>query len=131
MHKVGTSIATLNAHANPTDEVMFTANKATFFNSDESISMPYLQQWLRDLHQLRRQLMLLVHLWAGQPGRALETTALRFADSQTQARNVFVAGGDVVIITSRDKTASTKGTKRYVARFLPEEAGKIMIATIC
>ncbi|EPE09558.1 hypothetical protein F503_07334 [Ophiostoma piceae UAMH 11346] len=90
LHKVGTSIATLNAHANPTDEVVFAASKATFFNSDESISMPHLQRWLRDLHQLRRQLMLLVHLLgrpAGTRARDDGATVCRLAN--TGSRGIY------------------------------------------
>lgn len=88
------------------------------------------RKWLRRLTLFREALMVLVHVWGGQPGRGPELTTLRHCDSWQLIRNVFVLDGQVMVVTDRDKTKSIRDNSRKVARFLPDRIGRMVIAYI-
>jgi len=43
-------------------------------------------------------------------------------------RNVFVFDGQVLFITDRDKSKAIRGGGRKVARFLPRDASRLLVA---
>jgi len=45
-------------------------------------------------------------------------------------RNVFVFDGQVLFITDRDKSKAIRGVGRKVARFLPRDASRLLVAYI-
>ncbi|KPI44936.1 ATP-dependent DNA helicase tlh1, partial [Cyphellophora attinorum] len=86
------------------------------------------QRRLRLIERFERALMREVHVWGGQPGRGLELTTIRYADTVEVPRNVYVFEGDVLIISDRDKNRTVRGFGRKVARFLPRRLGRMMVA---
>ena len=86
--------------------------------------------FLRKLKQFKRLLMVLIHIWAGQPGRGPEMTKLKHCGTQQVAGNIFVFDGQVMIIIDLDKSRAIRGLGRKVARFLPKRIGKIVVVYI-
>lgn len=89
-----------------------------------------LKAWLRQLHRFREMLIVLVHMWAGLPGRGPELTTLRHCDTWQLIRSIFIVDGQVMIVTDRDKMKALRDAGRKVARFLPDRIGKMMVAYI-
>lgn len=83
--------------------------------------------YLRRLNTFKRQLMVNMHVWGGQPGRGPEMTTLKHCDTQQVVRNVFVFDGQLLMITDRDKRKAIRGLGRKVTRFLPERLGKMVV----
>ncbi|KXJ85269.1 hypothetical protein Micbo1qcDRAFT_186716 [Microdochium bolleyi] len=88
------------------------------------------QRWLHRLATLRSQLLLLTHIWGGQPGRGPEVTSVRYMDTKQLSRSVYVFDGQVMLVTDRDKAKSIRGYGRKVARFLPDRIGRLLIVYI-
>ena len=88
------------------------------------------RQWLDRLQAFRRALLVVTHVWGGQPGRGPEIITLRHCDTQQLVRNVFVVAGDVMLVTDRDKAKAIRGLGRKVARFLPARVGRLLVAYI-
>ena len=88
------------------------------------------KKWLRWLKLFREVLMVLVHVWGGQPGRGPEVMTLRHCDSWQLIRNVFLLDGQVMLVTDRDKMKAIRDNGRKVARFLPDRIGRMMVAYI-
>ena len=88
------------------------------------------RQWLRQLSQFRQQMLVLSHTWAGQPGRGPEVMTMRYCDTWQVQRNVYVYGGQVMLVTDRDKMKAIRDIGRKVARFLPERIGRMLLAYI-
>lgn len=86
--------------------------------------------WLQKLRTFREVLLVLVHIWGGQPGRGPEVTTLRHCDSWQLVRNIFILDGQVMLVTDRDKTKALRDQGRKVARFLPERIGQLLITYI-
>ncbi|KAK4205950.1 hypothetical protein QBC37DRAFT_462707, partial [Rhypophila decipiens] len=87
-------------------------------------------RWLHRLRAFREALMVLVHVWGGQPGRGPELLTMRHSDSWQLIRNVFVLEGQVMLVTERDKSKAIRDNGRKVARFLPDRIGKMLVAYI-
>ena len=89
-----------------------------------------IRAWLRRLELFRRALLTTLHVWGGQPGRGPEVMTMRHCDSWQVRRNVYVHGGQVMLVTDRDKMKAMHGRGRKVARFLPERVGRMVLAYI-
>jgi superfamily II DNA or RNA helicase len=87
-------------------------------------------KWLGDLRQLKGLLMPGCHVWPGMPGRGPEVSTMRHCDGLQVMRNVFLYSGSVMIVTDRDKTKSIRDMGRKVARFLPDDMGRVLVAYI-
>ena len=87
-------------------------------------------RYLRLLSSFRRLLMVILHIWGGQPGRGPEITKLKHCATQQVPGNIFVFDGQVMIVTDLDKSRSIRGLGRKVARFVPERVGQIVVAYI-
>ncbi len=55
---------------------------------------------------------------------------MRHCDSQQLTRNVFVLDGQVTFVTDRDKMKAIRDHGQKVARFLPDSAGRLVVAYI-
>ena len=86
--------------------------------------------WIRRFKAFKRLLMVMMHIWGGQPGRGPEMTTLKHCDTPQLMRNVFVFDSGVLLITDRDKNRSIRGLGRKVARFLPERVSRMVVAYI-
>lgn len=82
------------------------------------------------LKQFRASFIRAVHIWGGQPGRGPEMTTLKHCDTDELQKNVFVFDGQVMLVTDRDKSKRSMGQGRRVARFLPEDLSRVMVAYI-
>lgn len=82
------------------------------------------------LKQFRGEFMPTVHIWGGQPGRGPELATLKHCDIEQLPKNVFVFDGRVMLVTDRDKCKGFQERGRKVARFLPEDVSRIMVAYI-
>lgn len=89
-----------------------------------------MERWLRRLRMFREALLVLVHIWGGQPGRGPEVMTLRHCDSWQIPRNIFVYDGELMMVLDGVKNKTTRGVGRKVARFLPDHLGRIMVAYI-
>jgi superfamily II DNA or RNA helicase len=87
-------------------------------------------RWLSNLRQLKGLLMVGKHVWTGMPGRGPEVSTMRHCDGLQVMRNVFLYEGSVMIATDRDKAKSIRDMGRKVARFLPDDLGRIFVAYI-
>ncbi|KJK87120.1 hypothetical protein H633G_09028 [Metarhizium anisopliae BRIP 53284] len=87
-------------------------------------------RWLSSLRQVKGLLMVAGHVWGGMPGRGPEVSTMRHCDGLQVMRNVFVRDGSVMIATDRDKTKSIRDMGRKVARFLPDDLGRMFVAYI-
>ena len=95
-----------------------------------SLKIEKIRKWLRTLRRFRETLLLLVHIWGGQPGRGPEVMTLRHCDSWQLMRNIFIYDGAVMVVSDRDKMKAIRGIGRKVARFLPDQVGRAMVAYI-
>ncbi|SLM36305.1 recq family helicase [Lasallia pustulata] len=102
--------------------------KSSLWVDGQGWKMDAVARYVRTLQAFKLQLLRDTHIWGGQPGRGPEITTLRHCDTQQIVRNVFVHGGELMIITDRDKSRAIRGLGRKVARFLPERIGKMMVA---
>jgi superfamily II DNA or RNA helicase len=87
-------------------------------------------RWLSDLRQLKGLTMVACHVWGGMPGRGPELTTMRHCDGLQVMRNAFVHDGSVMIVTDRDKAKSIRDMGRKVARFLPDDLGRMLVAYV-
>ncbi|OAA73184.1 recQ family helicase [Cordyceps fumosorosea ARSEF 2679] len=87
-------------------------------------------RWLQRLRRFRELLYAISHIWGGQPGRGPEVATMRHCDSQQLTRNVLVLDGQLTFITDRDKMKAIRDHGRKVARFLPDPAGRLVVAYI-
>ena len=55
---------------------------------------------------------------------------MKHCDTEQLVRNTFVHDGQVLLVTDRDKNKAIRGLGRKVARFLPEELSRMLVAYI-
>ncbi len=111
-------------------QVLRAMEKAIFSSTTGQWKKSGVRKWLQQLRRFREALMVLVHVWGGQPGRGPEVTTLRHCDTLQVMRNIFIYDGQVMIITDRDKMKAIRDHGRKVARFLPERIRRMMVAYI-
>ncbi|KAH6972651.1 hypothetical protein EDB80DRAFT_596203 [Ilyonectria destructans] len=63
------------------------------------------------------------HITSGLPGRATETTGIRFRNTRLAIRNMCIREGQVMIIISYNKARASTNHAFYVVRYLPDELG--------
>jgi len=93
-------------------------------------SMARVRERIRLIECCERKMMAQAHIWGGQPGRGMELTTIRYADTQQVMRNVLIWAGYVVLVTDRDKNRAIRGFGRKVARFLPQRLGGILVGCL-
>jgi superfamily II DNA or RNA helicase len=86
--------------------------------------------WLSDLRALKELLAVVCHVWSGMPGRGPEVSTMRHCDGLLVMRNCFLYNGSAMIVTDRDKAKSIRDMGRKVARFLPDDMGRVLVAYI-
>ena len=70
-------------------------------------------------------ILFLVHVMAGQPGRGMEITAIRYANSMNAHRNIFIYDGQVMILTQYHKSIVITDQLKVIPRFLPPCVGQM------
>jgi hypothetical protein len=88
------------------------------------------EEFIVQLKQFKASFIGAKHIWLGQPGRGPEITTAKHCDIEELPKNVFIFDGQVMLVTDRDKSKGTSGRGRLVARFLPEDLSRVMVAYI-
>jgi superfamily II DNA or RNA helicase len=86
-----------------------------------------LNGWARRYHQLVGNMLAAVAISGGAPLRGTELGALAFVDTAEARRDVYVLGGEFVIMQSYSKT-STRAAVKLRPRFLIPETGRLLAA---
>ena len=72
-------------------------------------------------------LLLATHVSGGQPARGTEIGSIKFRNSRSTARNLFVHGGDLFYVTEYHKTRASTNLSHIVARFPSEEVSELIL----
>lgn len=76
------------------------------------------------------RLIVLGHMTSGLPGRARGVISMKLRNTWHTMRNVFIQGGDLMLLTEYVKTQNMTGNPMVVARFLPALVARLFIAYI-
>jgi superfamily II DNA helicase RecQ len=76
--------------------------------------------------QFLLRLMVAMHVMGGQPARSPELGSIKFRNSVTSSRNVFVVNGRVAVVTTYDKSVKRRGKTEYVFRCFPDQLSQII-----
>lgn len=105
------------------DELIRAGSTAAEQSWNQSVCQTYFHQ----VEAFLEQLLLLVHLTAGQPARGSETLSLRHVNTVSgHHRNVFIEGGMVSTVTTYHKGYSTTVNTKIIHRYLPKAVGELL-----
>jgi hypothetical protein len=76
-------------------------------------------KYLQQVTAFKPLLLLCIHFTGGMPGRGTEIGTIRWCNTQTAIRSVFVQHGQLLIIIEYTKTQRTTHKAFYVVRALP------------
>lgn len=86
------------------------------------------QTYFLQVEAFLEQLLLLVHLTAGQPARGSETLSLRHVNTVSgHHRNISIEGGMVSTVTTYHKGYSITGNTKIIHRYLPKAVGELLV----
>ena len=71
--------------------------------------------------------MVVMHHTGGQPARGMEIGSIKFRNSGTSTRNLFIHAGDLFYVTEYHKARSATNLSHVVARFLPESVAQLVV----
>jgi hypothetical protein len=74
--------------------------------------------------------MVAMHHTGGQPGRGKEIGSIKYRNSGTSIRNLFMHRGDLLYVTEYHKARSATNLSHVVARFLPEPVAQLVLIFI-
>src|SRR5579871_1432435 len=83
-------------------------------------------KYLGQVAAFQRALLLCVHFTGGMPGRATEIATIRWCNTRTAMRNVFIQHGRLLIIIEYQKAQRTTHQAFYVVRALPPAVGQLL-----
>ena len=90
-----------------------------------------MERYWRQVETPRRELMVLMHRLGGMPTRDTEFMTIKTANTREGLRNIFLARGQpLIVVTGYSKTLATLDGPRLIARFLPPEVGRLLMAFI-
>jgi hypothetical protein len=67
-------------------------------------------------------------IWGGQPPRGSELLGIRWKNTATKRRNIFLVSGRLVLLTTYHKCQHADGMDLPVARFLPLPVTHLLLA---
>ena len=83
--------------------------------------------WSLKVEQLLPELLTLVHLVGGAPGRGTELGSIGLRNSQERQRGVYFAGWEVMIVPTYSKTRSMRrGEMRFISRHMDRETSFLL-----
>lgn len=88
--------------------------------------VPAIDAYLGRLQEFSRLFAVLVNITGGQPARGTELVTLRYSNSPTTLRNIYIQEGQVMIIADYFKSRGNLGKTRPIPRFLPRELGLLL-----
>jgi hypothetical protein len=84
--------------------------------------------YLQRVDYFLERLLLLVHITAGQPGRATELLSLRYVNTvHGRHRNIFIENGLVSTVTAYHKGYSVSNSTKIIHRYLPKLVSKLVV----
>jgi hypothetical protein len=75
-----------------------------------------LQRYLRDSDRLVRLLYAAIHMTSGMPARGEELRMIRWADTVTVQRNIFVYKGQIILIFAYNKANTNTNNSFFIVR---------------
>lgn len=87
-----------------------------------------IKQYFDVVCEVKKALLLLVHLTGGGPGRGTEILTVRHRnDSTGEGRGVFIDGGLVDIVVGYHKGYGYSAKSKIIHRFLPREVSELLV----
>jgi hypothetical protein len=84
--------------------------------------------YLRQVDQFLERLLLLIHLTAGQPGRATELLGLRHKNTvHGRHRSIYLEHGLVSTVTAYHKGYSVSNSTKIIHRYLPKPVSELVV----
>jgi len=85
------------------------------------------KRWLKRTKAFLETMAVLIHILYGQPARAEELATVMIKNHINAMRGIYWSRGQLMIAISYNKTRSTNGKDKVIARFLPEEVGDLLV----
>ena len=86
------------------------------------------KQYFDVVRQVKKDLLVLVHMTGGGPGRGTEILTVRHRnDSTGEGRGVFIDGGLVDIVVGYHKGYGFSAKSKIIHRFLPREVSELVV----
>ena len=89
-------------------------------------SLPRCQAYLSRVEELKKQLLVYIHLTRGLPGRGTEVTTIKWCNTRQTMRNIFVCHGQLMVVIEYNKNRASTNNSFYVARILPSLVSQIL-----
>ena len=78
--------------------------------------------WLSKVEQVMQEMLTLLHLVGGAPGRGTELGSIGIRNTRERQRGVYFAGWEVILVPTYSKTRSMKrGEMRFITRHMDRE----------
>jgi len=85
------------------------------------------KRWLKASRSFLEKLAVAIHITYGQPARAEELATVMIKNQLNGMRGIYWSRGRIVIIIGYNKTRSTNGKDKLIARYLPKEVGDLLV----
>lgn len=73
-------------------------------------------------------MLILIYIYRGQPGRALEILSIRQKNiEQGRIRNIFIKNGLVIVVTGYHKGYRSSNNIKIIHRYLPQEIEELLV----
>ncbi|THC88033.1 hypothetical protein EYZ11_012517 [Aspergillus tanneri] len=95
---------------------------------DRVLRADWLREEFLEVDRFLERLLLLIHVTAGQPGRATEIVSLRHSNTvQGRHRNIFIKHGLVSTVTAYHKGYSVSNSTKIIHRYLPKPVSELVV----
>ena len=85
------------------------------------------KKWIRQVKELIHELVTLIHLTAGAPGRGTEIGSIGIRNTEHRQRGMFFAGAEIILIPTYSKQRNMKrGVVRFISRHLDTETSFLL-----
>jgi superfamily II DNA helicase RecQ len=85
------------------------------------------KRWLKATRAFLEKMIVAIHIAYGQPARAEELATVMIKNQINGMRGIYWSRGRLMIVIGYNKTRSTNGKDKLIARFLPEEIGDLLV----
>src|SRR5579862_7705534 len=86
------------------------------------------EAYQRNVNRFQELMLILMHMCAGQPGRAPEILGIRWKNTeQGGIRNIFIEDGLVAVVTGYHKGYRSSNNIKIIHRYLPQEIGELLV----
>jgi RecQ family ATP-dependent DNA helicase len=85
------------------------------------------KRWLKATRAFLEKMAVSIHIGYGQPARAEELATVMIKNQVNGMRGIYWSRGQLMIVIGYNKTRSTNGKDKLIARFLPEEVGDLLV----